>query len=308
MNIIFTSQSTAETTKENRTHEALPNAQSIGYKAILFVIFLICSLAVFLLGANYSEMFPTNGNSIYAVSVSAVFLIAAGLFKRSDKYVKYWPIAYAFFVASMVNLVADLFGGYQSDFVRFLGTWSGTNPGLGLGKLYETLLALIPILVLTLISGADLGSLFLAKGNHNYKWGFGIGALLVVNYLTSVLIFFGTGYEVSKLGSVIVWGVVFAFCNSLLEELWVRGLFLKKLVPLIGVAGTVVLTSIWFGALHFLSVAYLPAIIIPVFVVNTFTLGLACSILMLKTDSIWGAYLVHAAADLFLFIAILAVH
>jgi membrane protease YdiL (CAAX protease family) len=43
-------------------------------------------------------------------------------------------------------------------------------------------------------------------------------------------------------------------------------------------------------------------------VANTFTLGLACGILMLKTDSIWGAYLVHAAADLFLFIAILAIH
>jgi hypothetical protein len=29
---------------------------------------------------------------------------------------------------------------------------------------------------------------------------------------------------------------------------------------------------------------------------------------MVKTDSIWGAYLIHAAADLFLFIAMLAVH
>ncbi len=74
-------------------------------------------------------------------------------------------------------------------------TSTNTNPGTGLGKLYETLLAVIPILVLTLLSGANLRSLSLAKGNLNYKWGFGIGALLVVNYLTSVLIFFGTGYE-----------------------------------------------------------------------------------------------------------------
>ncbi len=72
---------------------------------------------------------------------------------------------------------------------------------LGVGKLYETLLAVIPILVLTLLSGADLRSLSLVKGNLNYKWGLGIGTLLVVNYLTSVLIFFGTGYEMSKLGS-----------------------------------------------------------------------------------------------------------
>ena len=89
--------------------------------------------------------------------------------------------------------------------------------------------------------------------------------------------------------------------------MWVRGLFLKKLVPLIGVAGTVILSSSWFAAMHFISVAYLPAAVIPIFVINTFTLGLACGILMVKTDSIWGAFLVHAAADLFLFIATLAV-
>ena len=103
-------------------------------------------------------------------------------------------------------------------------------------------------------------------------------------------------------------GVIFAISKSFLEELWVRGLFLKKLVPLLGVAGAVILTSSWFAGLHFLSIAYLQAVVVPIFVVNTFTLGLACGTLIVKTDSIWRAFLVHAAADLFLFIAILAVH
>jgi len=39
---------------------------------------------------------------------------------------------------------------------------------------------------------------------------------------------------------------------------------------------------------------------------NTLSLGLACGYLMMKTDSIWGAVLIHAASDLFLFIAVLA--
>jgi membrane protease YdiL (CAAX protease family) len=308
MGITIESQPSLNTGEHKRKYDSSTKAKSIGCKAILFVIFLVCSLAVFLLGANYSTLFPTNGNTVFATGVSAVFLIAALLFKRTDKLVKFWPITYAFFVASMVNLVSDVFGAYQGDFVRFLGASTGTNPGFGVGKLYETLLAVIPILVLTLLSGADLRSLSLVKGNLNYKWGFGIGTLLVVNYLTSVLIFFGTGYEMSKLGSVILWGAVFAFSNSMLEELWVRGLFVKKLVPLIGVVGTVLLTSIWFGVMHFVAVAYMPITVVPIFVINAFTLGLACGILMVKTDSIWGAYLIHAAADLFLFIAMLAVH
>jgi membrane protease YdiL (CAAX protease family) len=83
---------------------------------------------------------------------------------------------------------------------------------------------------------------------------------------------------------------------------------MKKLLPLIGVAGTILLTSIWFGVMHFVAVAYMPVTIVPIFVINAFTLGIACGILMVKTDSLWGAYLIHAAADLFLFIAMLAIH
>ena len=67
-------------------------------------------------------------------------------------------------------------------------------------------------------------------------------------------------------------------------------------------------TSVWFSALHWLSVAYLPMTVVPVFLVNTFTLGIACGFLMVKTKSIWGAVLIHAAADWFLFIATLAIH
>ena len=49
----------------------------------------------------------------------------------------------------------------------------------------------------------------------------------------------------------------------------------------------------------------MPAVL-PIFVLNTLTLGLACGYLMMKSDSIWGAVLIHAAADLFLFISVLA--
>jgi membrane protease YdiL (CAAX protease family) len=278
------------------------------YRIALSVVLLACSLAVFLLGANYGYLFPTNGDTTYTGAVTALFLIAALLLRFSPKLAKYWLVAFAFFIASSINFISSLFAGYNTDFLHLLGVSEGTNAGLAVGKLYETLLVVVPIVGLTLASGGSLGSLYLKKGNLNYKWGFGVGFLVLFNLLTSALIFYGMGYQVSQLGSAVLWGSVFAFSNSMLEELWIRGLFLKKLVPLLGATGTVLLTSAWFGALHFLSVAFLPAIVVPVFVINTFTLGLACSIMMLKTDSIWGAFLIHAAADLFLFIAILAVH
>ncbi|HSB65698.1 MAG TPA: CPBP family intramembrane glutamic endopeptidase [Anaerolineales bacterium] len=276
-------------------------------KVILSIIILACSLTVFLIAPKHAPLFPTNGNPIFAACVSAAFLLAAFLFKRSAKLSNFWPLAYAFFVASIYNLVADLAGGYEQSLLGWFGVSQGTNPGMGMGKVYEMLLAVVPFIALTLLSGADLRSIYLTKGNINYKWGFGIGALFLINYLTSVLMFYGTGYTLPKLGSAILWGLVFAFCNSILEELWVRGLFMKKLLPVVGVAGTVILTSTWFGLMHLLGVVYMPAFAIPVYVVNTITMGIACAIIMLKTDSIWGAFGLHAAADLFLFIAMLAV-
>ena len=280
---------------------------SPGKSVFLSVIILACSMAVFLIAPKYAPLFPTNGNPYFAAIVSAAFLLAAVLFKRSAKLSKYWLLAFAFFAASMYNLSADLFGGYERVFLHWFGASQDTNPGLGLGKLYEMLLAVVPFIVLTLLSGADLKSIYLTKGNLNYKWGLGIGALFVINYLTSALMFHGTDYAVSNLGGVILWGMVFAVCNSMLEELWTRGLFLKKLIPLVGVAGSIILTSIWFGFMHLLSVVYMPAFAIPVYVVNTITMGIACGILMVKTGSVWGAFFLHAAADLFLFIAMLAI-
>ncbi len=290
----------------NKTGKSDTTIRSVVYYIGMFAILLVCSLAVFLFGSNYVMLYPTNGNWVYALITATVFLVAALGFKRSAQLAKYWPMTYAFFIASAVNLVSDLFGGYNTKFVNLFGIYTGENRIIAVAKLFETLLIVIPIIVLTLVSGANLRSIFLTIGNQYKKWGLGIGALVLVNFFTSVLIFFGTGYELPKLGSAIGWGFVFSICNAFSEELWIRALFLKKMTPILGIAGTVLLTSITFAMLHMTSVAYLPAFAVPVFLANTLTLGLACGILMVKSDSILGAYLIHMAADVFLFIATLA--
>ncbi len=278
------------------------------YRVGLFVLLLICSLAVIMCGSNYYALFPTNGSLAYNSALCLIFLVAALLLKRSEKYARYWMVSYAFFIAASLTVVYIFLGQYAPAFISLFGPTTDPNKAEALDKLYDTLLVFVPIVGLTLVAGAKPASLFLSVGNRYRKWAYGIGGLVVVNFITSVLIFFGSEYDSAKLGSAILWGLVFAFSNSLLEELWIRGLFLKKFVPLVGAAGAVLLTSLTFASLHFLSVSYMPALTLPIFVFNTFTLGLACGILMVKTDSIWGAYLIHAAADVFLFIAMLAAH
>lgn len=282
--------------------------KSITNKIITFIILLICSLAILFMGANYAKLFPTSGSLTYAIVTSGVLLCLAIAFKYTTKLSRYWPISFALFIAAIINLASIIFAPYSEDILRWLRTSGDENMGQGIDKLYDMLLVVIPVFALTLLSGEKLSSLLLTRGNVHSKWGWGIGLLILINYFTSVLMFYGTGYTLPKLGSAVIWGLVFALCNSMLEELWVRGIFFKKLLPLVGGAGTVLLTSTVFAALHFHSVAFMPAFAVPIFVINTFTLGLALGILTLKTNSLWGAILMHAAADLFLFIAQLAAH
>lgn len=275
-------------------------------RAGLFLLFLACALAIWFFGSSYYPAFPTSGSVAYAACLAAAFLLTALLLKRSAPTARYWPIAYAFFVASAVLLVSSLLAGQYGPIARSLGFSTLSNQGQALQKVYEALLVSVPILLLVKLGGADLGSLLLKRGD--LRWGVGIGALVLVDMITSALIFYGTGYRPDKLGAVIGWGLVFALFNGFLEELWLRSLFLGRLLPLIGPTGAVLLTSAWFAALHSLAVAYMPVVVVPIFVLNTLMLGLACGILMLKTGSIWGAFLIHAGTDFFLFLAMLAVH
>jgi membrane protease YdiL (CAAX protease family) len=175
---------------------------------------------------------------------------------------------------------------------------------MAFAKACEVTAVVIPIIVLTKLSGADLGSIFLKRGN--LKLGLGIGGLVFVNFATSALLFFATRFSsMDLLGAAVLWGLVFSLANGFMEELWLRGIFLKRFEPFIGIHGSVWLTAIVFALMHSFAYYFMPTVL-PVFVLNTLSLGLACGYLIMKSDSLWGAVMIHAAADLFLFVSVLA--
>jgi len=274
-------------------------------RAGLFIFFLACYVAVIILGSNYFDIFPTNHNLTYNLAISTIFLAAALWFKSSQRWNQYWQIAFAFFIASVGYPITSLTIGWKSAMMSRLGLVATvTSQGTAVDKLFEVILMVAPILVLSKLSGADLGSIFVNRGN--LKLGLGIGGLVFLNFSTSALMFFATRFpKLELLGDAIVWGLVFSLANGFMEELWIRGIFLRRLAPFLGVGGSVWLTAIIFALMHGAAYYFMPAVL-PIFIVNTLTLGLACGYLMMKTDSIWGAALIHAAADLFLFIAVLA--
>ena len=136
--------------------------------------------------------------------------------------------------------------------------------------------------------------------------GVGIG-MLVFFFLAPASFMFASQRFTSPatLGAAVVWGLLFSIVNGFMEELWLRGLFLRHYQPFLGFHGSVWVTALIFAMMHSFAYYFMPSAI-PFFFMNTLALGLACGYLMVKSDSIWGAVLIHAASDFFLFIAVLA--
>jgi membrane protease YdiL (CAAX protease family) len=270
----------------------------------LFILFLLCEAAIFLFGSYYFEVFPTNKNLTFNLAVSAVFL-AATLWFRYDKCLnKHWQIPLVFFAASVAYPFTAIFDGWIRATLSWFAVTTDTSQGIAIEKICEMLLKTIPILVLVKLSGADFASVFIKRGD--LKLGLGIGALVFFFLGTASFMFAAQRFtSVDTLVAAVVWGLVFSFVNSFMEELWLRGIFLKRFAPLIGINGAVWVTSIIFALLHGFAF-YFDPLALAFFMVNTLALGLACGYLMMKSDNIWGAVVIHAASDFFLFVAVLA--
>ncbi len=263
----------------------------------LSFVFLVCLLAIFVLGSPYYSVFPTNQNPTYYVAITIFFLLVTFLLRRADRYKKYWPAAYAFFVASFA--LWFLSTGIL-DILR-----SETNPAqfIALDKVSQFTHVVLPIVVLTLLARQDLKSIFLSKGNLRRGLMFGL-VTFVVFALISFVILRGSEEYLAKIKSSLPWLLLFVFANSVMEEMWFRGIFLKRLEPLIGVNLSIIVTSIAFGASHVSATYTFPGGGL-VFGVVVFVLGVIGAHSMYKTDSIIGPVLFHAGYDLLVLIPIL---
>ncbi len=270
----------------------------------LFLLFLLCEAVIFIFGSYYFEVFPTNKSLTFNLAVSAVFLAATLWFRYDKRLNKHWQIAFAFFVASVAYPFTAIFDSWIRAALGWFAVTTDTSKGQAIEKICEMLLKTVPILLLAKLSGADMGSVFIKRGN--LKLGLGIGALVFFFLAPAAFMFASQRFtSLDTLIAAVVWGLVFSIANSFMEELWLRGIFLKRFALVLGINGAVWLTSIIFALMHSFAF-YFDPFALAFFFVNTLALGLGCGYLMMKSDSIWGAVVIHAASDFSLFIAVLA--
>jgi membrane protease YdiL (CAAX protease family) len=282
-------------------------------QAIAFLLYLIGGLLIFLWGANTFSLFPTNRNIVYEWGITLVFLTLAVIMHRVPRLQIYWKIASALFIASAANAVNLSLGNFLAPILNVSGN---DMRFLAVDKLSQAIPIVLTIILLTLWSGDDLGSIFLKRGNLRQGLKFGLISFAIFAVIFSVIVIiqaggpktqglFASGISVNTVVSAIPWILMFCFVNSFMEELWFRGVSLGKLTPVMGRTAAIIVTALVFGSTH-AAATYITPIQMLLFAIIVIGLGLVNAYMMLKTDSIWGSVFFHAGYDLLVILPLLA--
>jgi len=238
-----------------------------------------------------SPYLPQTALLGFHAGLTVVLLIIALFLRRSEKGKPYWPVFYAFFVAGAAVLTSGLF---SEDLLRLFKQTVATPQGIALAKFSESILRVIPILVLMPVMGFDWRSMYLAAGKVRFWLPIAIAALVVFPALAYFPLSSSQAGVLDKLLPLWPWILLFVLSNGFMEELLYRGVFLKRYEPFLGKGLSIILTAIVFVLMH-TQVTYAAQMI--QFLVIVLVLSLIWGILIQKTDSLWGAVLFHAAGD-----------
>lgn len=264
-------------------------------RRIGLALLLLAGAAVAYLPYAFYPLIAATARPLLWGGITLALLAAALLARRSARFHAYWTVIYAFFVASSANL-ADW---YLNDWLPGLfGIPTRSPAGYGLALLESTLVIVACIILLIKLAGGDLGSLLLQRGKVRWWLPIGLGgfaffAITVIPAATGL--FQGQNLTTERMLAWLPWVLLFVLSNGVREELLFRGLLLPRCIPLVGALPSIILTSIVFSLAH-VSVTYTPEVLL--FLGITFVLGAIFATLAYKTDSLWGAVLFHAGADI----------
>ena len=159
------------------------------------------------------------------------------------------------------------------------------------------------VIVLAMLFGWNWEDLFIARGNLKASLLFG-GISFVAWAVVALIIGIQKSNFFTTLWKSLPLVLLFIFSNAIMEELWMRGIFLKHYEPLVGQWAAILLTAFVFAAPHFFANYDFPGGCF-VFAPVVFCLGVAGAYVMFKHDSILGAILFHAGYDLMVIVQVM---
>ena len=271
---------------------------------LLSVIFIACSFLVFNVG-GYNNFIPTNLILLTRLAIAGVLLLTTVILFRSEgRGKKYWKLSFSFLTASIGLLLAWVFGRWYH---LIPGLSTSTIEGAAVAKFAEVLPVVLAILVGIWLIERDFEPIFVVGGNlkKSMKLGLLVSPLGLIPFLALGGFALSVGPDV--LLSWVPWMCIFAISNAFMEELMIRGIFLKKIEPLFGQKLSLILTSLVFAIFHQAIIGFSDIISFSTYMGIAFLLGIAWGYVIQKSDNIWGSVLAHTIADILFLVAVFGV-
>jgi membrane protease YdiL (CAAX protease family) len=277
--------------------------KTIGKRVVFFMLFLALGLLIFVVFSHMRPTLPSSIDIIGRIFMIAGFLVVALLARRSQRFQKYWQVLFACFIASLATAI-DYYLPSRDWLLQLFHISIKTPAGIAIDKLDSSIIIIASVILLTKISGSNLSSIYLKKGNLKNSLIIGLIAFFVAvagSIPVSEMFFGARDLQVEKVLSWTPWILIFVLGNAFNEELLFRGLFLKKFSPFVGRFLSNLVIAIPF-TLHHTGVSYTPDALM--FLAILLPLALAWGFVMQKTDSLWGSVLFHAGTDIPIVLAI----
>jgi membrane protease YdiL (CAAX protease family) len=235
------------------------------------------------------------------IGLTIILFIAMMLVRKSQRFEKYWLLFLGLLILAVAVSLDWVFGRYLMDSLNVAGD---TPVSFTLLKLNECAVVVCIVVFLTWMSGGNLGSIYLHKGNLRLGLMIGLIAFTIAAAGTIPMATLLFKNQDTSLARIIPWIpilLIASLANATQEELLFRGLFLRKLQPFFGKFLSNILLVFVFTLLHN-GVTYTSNEFI--FLLILIPLALVWGYVMQKTDSIWGSILFHAGTDIPIFIGI----
>jgi len=273
-------------------------------KVALALLFIGCSFLVFNVG-GYNSFIPSDLVLLSRFVVVVILLIPTFiLFRLEGTWNKYWKLSFSFWISSIGMLLAWFLGRWYQ---LIPGLSTSTVPGVAVAKVSEVLPIITGILVGMYLVDKDFTQVYIRGGDLGKSIKLGLLASLAA--LLPFVLVGGLGLTASPsmIVSWIPWMCLFATSNAFMEELMVRGIFLRKYESILGQKQSLLLTSVIFAIFHQAIIGYTDLLSLSVFMGMTFFLGLIWGYVIQQSDNIWGAVLAHTVADIFFVLAVFGV-
>jgi membrane protease YdiL (CAAX protease family) len=282
------------------------------------------TLALVCLGAGAAPLagrwIPDAGARIaYGWLLTAAYL-AVTLFARERASLQpFWELSLAFFVLALVQVLNNSLPGYVATAILHAppppgNPFASTVSGTVVVQLVTTLLAIVPVIVVTLVSGRDLGSIYVRKGKLGGWLIFSIVFFALFYLFLATIPFRPAGIAQRLLptnGTVTLARflaltpalLVVSISNGFEEEFLFRGLFLQKYNRFFGAGVSNGLQAALFSVAH-AGVTYTPSALLFILVL-VFPLGLITGYLMRATNSVITPGIFHGALDMAIYLPFL---